>query len=182
MDGLHGAIGRGGMSTLSLAQATQFAQQAGFSGQGLQNILAIAQAESGLNPSAQNCNNPGGSCDRGILQINNSYHSEVTNQCAYDPACAFAAAFKISGGNNFSQWTTFQNGAYKQYLGNSGSSPAGNNANPTPSGSSSNCAAWDIQCLIGAFTSSNTVRQAGLLFIGLVVVLIGLAIVFFGGK
>lgn len=121
------------MAVLSVSQATQYAAQAGFSGNAQNIIVAIAQAESGLNPQAQNCNNPGGTCDRGILQINSYWHSEVSDQCAYDPACAFQAAYRISGnGRNFSPWTTYTSGAYKQYL-------AQNNA---AAGSTTNAAWW----------------------------------------
>jgi hypothetical protein len=102
---------------LSIAQARQYAAQAGFTGVAQDIIVAIAQAESSLNTSAMNCNNPGGSCDRGILQINSYWHPEVSDQCAFDPACAFQQAFRISNnGTNFSEWVTYQTGAYQKYL------------------------------------------------------------------
>lgn len=105
------------MTVLSLQQAYSDAEQAGFSGQGLNTIVAIAEAESGLNTQAENCNNPGGSCDRGIVQINNYWHSEISDQQAYNPITAFQAAYQISSsGTNFSPWTTYTNGSYKQYL------------------------------------------------------------------
>src|SRR5690348_7470122 len=107
------------MSIISIPQAIQFAQNAGFSGAGLINFLAIASAESGLNTEARNCsgNTPAGSCDRGILQINNHWHPEVSDACANDPQCAFKSAFVISnGGQSFSPWTTFTNGNYQRYI------------------------------------------------------------------
>lgn len=98
-------------------QLYAYATQAGFTGNARDNIVAIAMAESGGNPTAQNCNNPGGSCDRGILQINNQFHPEVSDKCAYNPLCAFTAAFSISnGGTDFSPWTTFKSGAYTKFL------------------------------------------------------------------
>ena len=104
-------------NALTIAQANQYAAQAGFTGSGLKTIVAIAQAESGLNTNALNCSNPGGSCDRGIVQINSAWHNEVTDTCAYDPLCAFQQAYRISNsGTNFSAWTTFTSGSYKQYL------------------------------------------------------------------
>lgn len=111
---------------LSVAQARQYAAQAGFSGIAQDIIVAIAQAESSLNTSAMNCNNPGGSCDRGVLQINSYWHPEVSDQCAFDPACAFQQAFRISkNGTDFSQWVTYQNGSYQKYIssGSSGNKP-----------------------------------------------------------
>lgn len=105
------------MTTWNKKQLEGFATQAGFNGQQAYIITAIALAESGGNDQAKNCNNPGGTCDRGVVQINNYYHKEVSDSCAYDPLCAFQAAYKISGkGQDFSPWTTFQNGAYKKYL------------------------------------------------------------------
>jgi len=104
------------MATLSQAQARQYAQQAGFSGSGLNTIVAIAQAESGLNTLAQG-HNTDGSLDRGILQINSRWHSEVSDGCAYDPLCAFQQGFRISNrGTSFTPWSTYTSGAYLRYL------------------------------------------------------------------
>lgn len=124
------------MSNLTYSQVQSFAQSAGFSGTSLQLITAIAFAESGGNPTALNCNNPGGSCDRGLVQINNRWHPEVTDTCAFDPACAMQAAYSISNrGTSFNPWTTYTNGAYQKFMQGSGSSTtttststAGNNA------------------------------------------------------
>lgn len=100
--------------SLSSSQLTSIAQSAGFTGAGLATIVAIALAESGGNPAIRGGQDPR---DRGVLQINSYWHPEVSDACAFDPACAFKAAFGISSnGTNFSQWTTFQNGAYKSHL------------------------------------------------------------------
>lgn len=103
---------------LTIPQALQAAKQAGFSAVSAPFIVAIALAETGgtlqthpqdninLDPSLMGTAYYG-SRDRGILQINNVAHPEVSDSCAYDPVCAFAAAFKISsGGTNFGQWST----------------------------------------------------------------------------
>lgn len=103
---------------LTIPQALQTAKQAGFSAVSAPFIVAIALAETGgtlqthpqdninLDPSLMG--GPYyGSRDRGILQINNVAHPEVSDSCAYDPICAFQAAFHISsGGTNFGQWST----------------------------------------------------------------------------
>jgi len=106
------------VTTLSIAQAKAEAKKAGFKEPGLSIITAIAQAESGLavhGPDNIN-SDQWHSRDRGILQINSHWHPEVSDSCAYNPACAFQAAFRISGGNNFSQWATFTGGQYKTFL------------------------------------------------------------------
>lgn len=114
------------MGALTLQQASEYAQAAGFSGSALQTILAIAQAESGLDPLATNTNtdfhtfpdgHTGPSVDRGILQINNYWQPQVSNAVAFNPATAFVAGFAISArGTTFTPWSTYQSGAYKRYL------------------------------------------------------------------
>jgi len=164
------------MTQLSHEQLTSYAQQAGFSGVGLQTIVAIAMAESGGNTQAQNCNNPNGTCDRGVLQINNHFHSEVTDACAYDPACSFKAAFKISNsGINFSPWTTFTSGAYGKFLGNSQQSTS----TPTSSSSSSSgsgttggsvCDAF----IIGGIICSDFFENGVIVVIGILIAIVAL--------
>ncbi|MEU8261595.1 RICIN domain-containing protein [Micromonospora sp. NPDC048999] len=77
--------------------------------------VAVAMAESSCNPSAKG-QNPG-SIDRGLWQINNYYHSEVSDACAYQVQCNANAAWNISNhGSNWSPWSTYNNGAWKNYL------------------------------------------------------------------
>ncbi len=101
-------------------QAYDFARRAGFTGQAIDIVVAIAQAESGLDTAAVNLVKGGvadASRDRGIMQINSYWHKEVIDACAFEPLCAFAAAYGISkGGTDFSPWTTYTNGAYRRYL------------------------------------------------------------------
>ena len=105
------------MTVLTLGQAAQDAYVQGFRGNGLQIILAIAQAESKLDTAATNSVGNSAGTDRGILQINSYYHSEVTDACAFDPNCAFSAGYKISKqGTDFTPWSTYTSGAYKQYM------------------------------------------------------------------
>lgn len=108
------------MALLTVAQLISYAQNAGFRGENLAIIVAIAQAESGGDTSRRNS---GG--DRGVLQINSKIHSEISDACAFDPACSFSAAYKISnGGSDFKQWcTAWSDGACGkkggEYLGSS---------------------------------------------------------------
>src|SRR5690348_16070470 len=59
------------------------ASNAGFTGDGLVMSVAIALAESGCDPSARGVNTDG-TVDRGLWQINNYWHPDVSDQCAYD--------------------------------------------------------------------------------------------------
>jgi murein DD-endopeptidase MepM/ murein hydrolase activator NlpD len=103
---------------LNQQQLTNYAQQAGFQGQALQDIVAIAMAESGGNTNAYNGNDPNGG-SFGILQINGIHFGTGTSQsCAFDPACSFRFAYQLSGGgNNLQPWSTYTSGFYKKFLG-----------------------------------------------------------------
>lgn len=73
---------------------------------------AIAMAESGGNSTATN-NDSNGSTDRGLWQINSVHGSQST----YDVMGNARAAVAISNqGTNWSPWTTYTSGAYRQYL------------------------------------------------------------------
>jgi hypothetical protein len=112
---------------LTTDQATTYAQRAGFSGQALAIIVAIAQAESGLNTTNYNPNDPNGG-SYGILQINGAHFGEAWSggtmdaTQANDPQTAFNYAYMLSKqGTDFEPWGTFdpKNGttpAYLQYL------------------------------------------------------------------
>jgi len=108
------------MAVISLQDAATYARNAGFTGKPLAIALAIAVQESGLDTHKINCNGntPAGSCDRGIVQINNYWHGPgssypVSDTCAYDPQCAFNAMYHISKqGTDFGQWVTYTSGKY----------------------------------------------------------------------
>lgn len=103
-------------------QIAQVAYNAGFRNNGLVLATAIALAESGGNELAANHNGPTqgcpqGSVDRGLWQINDCYHAEVSQQQAYRPLDSAYAAYRISNkGTNFTPWSTFGNGAYRAHL------------------------------------------------------------------
>lgn len=121
------------MPTLSKQQLQQLAANAGFTGAAQQTITAIALAESGGNSVAYNPNDPyGGSY--GILQINGAHivGGETTHACTLDPQCAMNFAYKLSnGGQNFTAWSTFTNGAFQQYLSGGMASSVTNAAGST---------------------------------------------------
>ena len=112
---------------LSRSQVAAYAFASGFRGDALQIIVAIARAESGWDTSKTSPLNSDGSVDRGLVQINSRAHSEVPDSQCYNPQGAMAAAYRISkGGTDFTPWTMFKNGEYKQYLQETVSSVNGN--------------------------------------------------------
>ncbi|MCK4415505.1 MAG: transglycosylase SLT domain-containing protein [Candidatus Eisenbacteria sp.] len=65
--------------------------------------VRVAKCESGLDPGAININ-PRGSRDRGLFQINDRWHPEVSDECAFDVERStrfFCQAFK---NGNLSWW------------------------------------------------------------------------------
>ncbi len=57
------------------------------------------------------------SIDRGLWQINNHWHPEVTDAEAHDPLASAQAAYRISsGGRDWTPWSTFNSGAYRNHL------------------------------------------------------------------
>ena len=106
---------------LSILQAAQYARVAGFSGDNLVTILAIAMAESNLDTSAVNAS----SGATGILQIYLAVHPDVTRNQALDPGFSFRYAWKLSsGGKNFCPWQSYDSyvcgsawdNRYKQFI------------------------------------------------------------------
>ena len=105
------------MSSLSIAQLTQLAQNAGFSGSALQTAVAIALAESSGNPSVVGDTSitPGGSV--GLMQINLAAHPEYSAADLMDPQANMDAAFQIyQAAGGFTPWTTYNTGAYVSAL------------------------------------------------------------------
>lgn len=104
------------MATLTPAQIAAVANGAGFSGDSLVWAVAVALAESGGRTDAVGVN-ADGSRDRGLWQINNKWHPDVTDAMAFDPAQAAAAAYRISkSGTSWSPWAAYTNGAAAGHL------------------------------------------------------------------
>merc|ERR1711976_466591 len=80
--------------------------------------VAIALAESSGNCGATHHNSDTHSTtDRGLWQINDYWHPECSDSCAYDCNCnAGCAASVSSGGSNWSPWSTYKTGAYQSYM------------------------------------------------------------------
>lgn len=104
---------------LSADQLTGLAQAAGAAGD-VTTAVAVALAESGGDTAAVG-KNADGSRDRGLWQINDQAHPEVSDSCAFDPACNARAAYTISNGwTDFSAWTVYTTGAYLQFMPQAG--------------------------------------------------------------
>ena len=65
--------------------------------------IRVAKCESSLNPKARNINSPT-SIDRGLFQINNYYHPEVTDAQADDPIFATRFFCKAFLNGNLDWW------------------------------------------------------------------------------
>lgn len=97
---------------MNLAQLRDLAVSVGFPDPDL--AAAVAMAESGGNPNAYGDAQYGGSV--GLWQINLPSHPGVTASQLYDPTFNAQAAYQISnGGTNWTPWTTYNTGAYKQF-------------------------------------------------------------------
>ncbi len=112
------------MTKLSAEQIARHAYDAGFRGQGLTTAVAVALAESGGRTTAHNGTPPDNSY--GLWQINmlgalgpdrrHQYHLK-SNDALFDPDTNARVAKDISGdGKDFTPWSTYTNGAYKDHL------------------------------------------------------------------
>ena len=79
-------------------------------------MAAIALAESGGNPKARHVN-ADGSVDQGLWQINTSNRKLYKGQNVYDPNVNVKSAITLAThGRGLTNWTTYNNGAYKSHL------------------------------------------------------------------
>jgi surface antigen len=91
------------MPNLTIQQAAQYARNAGFTGNDLVTILAIAMAESNLNTDVVN-----GIGATGILQIYLKAHPDVTSSQAKDPQFSFNYGYKLfKARGNFCDWQSY---------------------------------------------------------------------------
>jgi hypothetical protein len=112
------------VATLSPAQIAEYAHDAGFRGHDLTTAVAVALAESGGDTKAHNPVPPDDSY--GLWQVN--MHGPLgpdrrgefgldSNRELFDPKENAQAAWEISGrGDSFEPWSTYTNGAYRQFL------------------------------------------------------------------
>lgn len=127
------------MAILSREQVVGLCAQVGLNRGQIPIAGAICDAESGRNTNAvgENVNDHGRvwSRDRGLWQINDVYHPDVSDGCAFDPFCNAQAMFRIShGGTNWNPWSTYTSGAYRNYLPAWLTILGGNPVNPPAAG------------------------------------------------
>lgn len=110
---------------LNPAQLLQLAQGAGFKGQDVQTMAAIAMAESSGNPGAHNRNASTGDNSYGLAQINMlgsmgparlKQFGLQKNEQLFDPQTNFKAAKQVRDSSGFGAWSTYGSGKYKQFL------------------------------------------------------------------
>jgi hypothetical protein len=104
------------MANWTVAQLYALAASTGFADP--ITAAAIAMAESGGNPDAvgdTSITPPYGSV--GLWQINVAAHPQYDPQSLHDPTTNAQAALAISsGGTTFTPWSTFNSGAYQQFV------------------------------------------------------------------
>jgi len=107
----------GSSAPLTALQIADLARQAGFTGQSVSTITAIALAESSGNPTDV-CDSCAGVTEYsvGLTQVNMDAHHQYSKTYLLDPLNNLKAAFQISGGGkNFGPWTTYTKGTYRQF-------------------------------------------------------------------
>jgi hypothetical protein len=107
------------MSVVAFIDLAKIIDDAGFpAGVPQAKAIAIVCAESGRQTNVVYVNSDAfSSRDRGLWQINDHWHPEITDDEAFDPIASTAAALSISkGGTDFSPWSTYENGAYGGHL------------------------------------------------------------------
>jgi hypothetical protein len=104
-----------GVTTLNATQIAQVAYAAGFRGEDLSIMVAIAMGESGGNIRAHN---PKGEDSRGLWQINVAAHGGRFGdpENLYDPMVNAQAAFALYQERGFRPWTVYTRGHYKDDL------------------------------------------------------------------
>lgn len=124
-EGEGGPIPSGG--TFNISQLVGLAQRVGFKGENAAVAASVAMAESGGNSKSHNTKYPDNSY--GLWQINmldepgymlgaerrRQFNLKSNNEL-FDPLTNAKAAYKISGGSDFSAWTMYQNGEYRKFL------------------------------------------------------------------
>lgn len=76
-------------------------------------MIAIARAESGMNPRAVNYNR-NGSIDTGLFQVNSIHRYDGLS--LFDPKKNIGAAREIYEKQGIQAWAAFNNGSYKKFL------------------------------------------------------------------
>lgn len=118
------------MATLTMAQTYAYARQAGFDPAAAVIVSAIAAGESGLNPAAvgdTTLQDAKWGPSVGLMQVRTLKADTGTGRTRdvstlRDPLQNMVAAYEISGhGKDFTPWSVYNSGKYRQFLGQAGS-------------------------------------------------------------
>lgn len=96
-------------------QITQWAYNAGFTGDNLPIAVAVAYAESSGNTSATH-HNRNGTVDYGLWQINSSHSGEFNMSNWSDGAANARMAYQVWKMQGWNAWVTYSSGAYMLYM------------------------------------------------------------------
>ena len=103
------------MSKLPAAYAAGYLYAAGWTGQAWIGAVAIAMAESGLDPSAKGGPNKNGSYDWGLMQINDVHKpTDLQKSDAVQNGKLALQIFRARG--TFKDWATFNNGNFVKHM------------------------------------------------------------------
>merc|ERR1711976_1993 len=79
--------------------------------------VAVALAESSGNCGATHHNSDTHSTtDRGLWQINDYWHPECSDSCAYDCSCNAGCAVSVWQSSGWTAWATYKNGLHQKYM------------------------------------------------------------------
>lgn len=122
------------MATLTIPQIAQIAVNAGIpNGMPVMLAVCIALAESSGRTDAVN-RNTNGTGDYGVWQINDVHNEKMPGRDRFDPDVnAQLMAMISSNGTNWQPWTTYNTGAYQQFMGQVTSELGGTALVPGPS-------------------------------------------------
>jgi hypothetical protein len=106
---------------LSNGWALALCYYVGFRGHALSVAVAVMSAESARYVESYHVNYPGSaqeSTDRGLFQINDMYHPDLTDRHAYQaiPNARYALTLTGPEGSNFGAWAAYNSGRYLYYL------------------------------------------------------------------
>lgn len=127
----------GGKSSTNANNVAELLKQVGFPASAIPTMVAIAKAESGLDPNAYNGNAKTGDKSYGLFQINmlnklgparRKSMGLTSNEQLYDPETNARAALQLYNQSGFRPWSTYKRGEHKKFLGQSGSALTSNNS------------------------------------------------------
>ena len=127
----------GSAARISMSSVASYWKRAGGSTSSCPTAVAVAWAESRGDTTAKGYNS--NSIDRGLWQINNYWHRDVSDSCAFDAGCNARAALRISsGGSRWSPWATYNDGLHHRWM-SAARTACGGSSSSSSSSSSRSC-------------------------------------------